>query len=140
MITTFNKMLDRPDLAKLILRVAFGGMMLLHGLHKMAYGINDIIALVVRDGMPPFVGYGVYIGEIVMPIMLILGILVRPAALIFCINLLFAWLITTPGMIFSFNKVGGWGLEDIAVFFFAGVAIAFLGGGRYSIIKNAYWR
>ena len=72
--------------------------------------------------------------------MLILGILVRPAALIFCINLLFAWLITTPGMIFSFNKVGGWGLEDIAVFFFAGVAIAFLGGGRYSIIKNAYWR
>lgn len=140
MITTFNKLLDHPDLAKLILRVAFGGMMLLHGLHKMIYGISDIIALVVHHGMPPGIGYGVYIGEIVMPIMLILGVLVRPAALIFCINLLFAWLITTPGMIFSINKVGGWGLEDIAVFFFAGLVIALLGGGRYSIIKNAYWR
>ncbi|WP_413736236.1 DoxX family protein [Sodalis sp. RH21] len=140
MIAAFNRMLDKPDLGKLILRVAFGGMMLFHGVHKMIYGISGIIGKVVEHGMPAFVGYGVFIGEVLVPILFILGILVRPAALIFCATMLFAWLVTQPGMIFTLDKVGAWGFEVIAVYLFAGLAIALLGSGRYSVMSNPNWR
>ena len=140
MITAFNRMLDKPDLGKFILRLAYGGMMLPHGIHKAVHGIDNIIGMVVQHGMPAFVGYGVFIGEILMPILLILGILVRPAALIFAFTMVFAWLITNPGLVFTADKTGGWGVEVMAVFFFAGLAIALLGCGRISIMKNPNWR
>ncbi|XBS69657.1 DoxX family protein [Acerihabitans sp. KWT182] len=140
MIAAFNRMLDHPDLGKFILRLSFGGMMLPHGIHKMIHGIGNIIAMVVHHGMPAYVGYGVYIGEVLMPVLLILGILVRPAALIFSFTMVFAWLITDPGLVFTLDKVGGWGVEVMAVFFFAGLAIALLGCGRISIMKNPNWR
>ncbi|ATA21745.1 putative oxidoreductase [Gibbsiella quercinecans] len=140
MNVSMNRWLDKPDLGKLLLRVSFGAMMLFHGVHKLLYGINSIIGMVVHHGMPSFVAYGVFVGEIIVPLMFIFGILVRPAALIFCATMLFAWLITQPGIIFTLTKVGGWGLEEIAVYFFAGLAIALLGCGRYSIMKNPNWR
>lgn len=140
MNVSLNRWLDKPDLGKLLLRVSFGAMMLFHGVHKLLYGINSIISMVVHHGMPSFVAYGVFVGEIIVPLMFIFGILVRPAALIFCATMLFAWLITQPGVIFTLTKVGAWGLENIAVYFFAGLAIALLGCGRYSIMKNPNWR
>lgn len=140
MNVSLNRWLDKPDLGKLLLRVSFGAMMLFHGVHKLLYGINSIIGMVVHHGMPSFVAYGVFVGEIIVPLMFIFGILVRPAALIFCATMLFAWLITQPGIIFTLTKVGGWGLEEIAVYFFAGLAITLLGCGRYSIMKNPNWR
>ena len=140
MMAAFNRMLDHPDLGKFILRLAFGGMMLPHGIHKIIHGIDNIIAMVVAHGLPASVGYGVYVGEVAMPILLILGILVRPAALIFCFTMIFAWLITKPELVFTMDKVGGWGVEVMAVFFFAGLAIALLGCGRISIMKNPNWR
>ncbi|MEA9389887.1 DoxX family protein [Acerihabitans sp. TG2] len=140
MISIFNRLLDRPDLGKLLLRVTFGGLMLFHGIHKLVYGISGIVGMVVQHGMPAFVAYGVFIGEIVVPILFILGILVRPAALIFCATMLFAWLVSDPGMVFTLTKVGAWGFETIAVYLFAGLAIAFLGCGRYSIMSNPNWR
>ncbi|HEY0209518.1 DoxX family protein [Acerihabitans sp.] len=136
MIAAFNRMLDKPDLGRLVLRVAFGGMMMFHGIHKAIYGIEGIVGMVVRHGMPAFVAYGVFLGEIVMPILFILGILVRPAALVFCFTMLFAWLITNPGMVLTLDKMGGWGFEVIAVYLFAGIAIALLGCGRYSVMRN----
>ncbi len=140
MIATFNRMLDKPDLGKFILRLAFGAMMLFHGTHKLMSGISGIKGMVVHHGLPEFVAYGVFVGEIIVPLLFIFGILVRPAALIFCATMLFAWLITNPGLIFTLTEVGAWGLEEIAVYFFAGIAIAFLGCGRYSIMKQPNWR
>lgn len=140
MINTLNRMLDKPDLGKLVLRVTFGAMMLFHGVHKVLFGIDGIVGMVQAHGMPAIVAYGVYLGEIIVPIMFILGILVRPAALIFSFTMLFAWLVTEPGIIFSLTKVGAWGLENIAVYLFAGLAIALLGCGRYSIMSNPNWR
>lgn len=136
MIAAFNRTLDKPDFGRLILRVAFGGMMMFHGIHKAVYGIDNIIGMVVQHGMPAFVAYGVFLGEIVAPILFILGILVRPAAVVFCGTMLFAWLITNPGMILTLDRVGGWGFEVIAVYLFAGIAILFLGSGRYSVMSN----
>lgn len=54
--------------------------------------------------------------------------------------MLFAWLITEPNIIFTLTNVGAWGLENIAVYLFAGLAIALLGCGRYSVMRNPAWR
>lgn len=140
MLTAFNRMMDKPDLGKLLLRFTFGAMMLFHGIHKLLFGITGIIGMVQAHGMPAIVAYGVFLGEIIVPLMFIFGILVRPAALIFAFTMLFAWLITEPGIIFTLTNVGAWGLENIAVYLFAGLAIALLGCGRYSVMRNPAWR
>lgn len=81
-----------------------------------------------------------FLGEIIVPLMFIFGILVRPAALIFSFAMLFAYLITEPGIIFTLTNVDAWGLENIAVYLFSGLAIARLGCGRYSVMSNPTWR
>ncbi len=136
MLRQLNAFLDKPDTGKLLLRLAIGFMMLFHGVHKVMDGIGPIISIVESHGMPGFVAWGVYLGEVVAPVLLIMGLLVRPAALVMCFTMLFAWLSTDPGLIFTTTKVGGWGLEEIAFFFFGGVTIALLGGGRFSVASN----
>lgn len=136
MLTRLNTLLDKPDAGKLVLRLSFSIMMLFHGVHKLVSGIGPIVGMVEAHGMPVFIAWGVYVGEVVIPILLILGILVRPAALVLCINMLFAWLVLDPALFFTTTKVGAWGLEEIAVYFFAGLVIALIGGGKYTLMKN----
>jgi putative oxidoreductase len=72
--------------------------------------------------------------------LIILGIFTRPAALVFSFTMLAAYLLIDPGKALMLTKVGAWGAEDMAVYFFAGLAIAFLGSGRYSVMKDPNWR
>ena len=140
MLTWFNRVMDRPDFGKLILRLAFSILMMFHGWHKLHGGIGFIQGLLTQHGLPAFIGYGVFIGELIAPLMMILGILTRPAALVFSFTMLAAYLLIDPGKALMLTKVGAWGAEDMAVYFFAGLAIAFLGSGRYSVMKNPLWR
>jgi len=140
MVNWFNRVMDRPDLGKLILRLAFSIMMIFHGWHKLIGGIDYIQGLLTQHGLPGFIGYGVFIGELVAPLLIILGIFTRPAALVFSFTMLAAYLLIDPGKVLMLTKVGAWGAEDMAVYFFAGLAIAFLGSGRYSVMKDPNWR
>lgn len=140
MVNWFNRLMDRPDLGKLILRLAFSIMMMFHGWHKLIDGIANIQGMLTQHGLPGFIGYGVFIGELVAPLLMVLGIFTRPAALVFSFTMLVAYLLIDPGSVLTLTKVGAWGAEDIAVYFFAGLAIAFLGSGRYSVMKNPDWR
>jgi putative oxidoreductase len=121
------------DLAKLLLRFTIGGLMLFHGISKLRHGIAPIIANVQHHHLPGFVGYGVFIGEVVAPIAIILGLYTRPAALVFAFNMLFAvWLVHT-GDVGHLAKGGAWALE-LQWFYFAGaLAVAALGAGRYAL-------
>ncbi|KAA8998917.1 DoxX family protein [Affinibrenneria salicis] len=140
MLNQINRLLDKPDLGKLILRLSFALMMLLHGWHKLHGGIDFIQGMLVQHGLPAFVGYGVFVGEIVAPVLMILGILTRLSALVFSLTMLSAWLLMGPGSALTLTQVGAWGVENMAVFFFAGIAIALLGSGRYSVVGHSAWR
>ncbi|WON77244.1 DoxX family protein [Serratia sp. UGAL515B_01] len=140
MVNWFNRLMDRPDLGKLILRLAFSIMMMFHGWHKLIDGIENIQGMLAQHSLPGFIGYGVFIGELVAPLLMVLGILTRPAALVFSFTMLVAYLLIDPGKVLMLTPVGAWGAEDIAVYFFAGLAIAFLGSGRYSVMKKPDWR
>ena len=52
----------KTDLGLLIFRVALGAMMLLHGLHKIIHGVSGIKNMVISNGFPELLTYGVYLG------------------------------------------------------------------------------
>ena len=69
------------DTGKLVLRLTIGGLLFMHGLAKVRD--NSFVQNEVLDaGLPAFVAYGVFVGEIVAPLLLIIGVFTRAAALL----------------------------------------------------------
>jgi putative oxidoreductase len=90
LLIAVNEKLSCDDLGKLLLRLAVGGLMLFHGLHKL-FGVG-LSAACWWKGLPGFIAYGVLIGEVVAPILIILGLFTRPAALVLAFTMVVAWL------------------------------------------------
>jgi putative oxidoreductase len=118
---------------KLLLRVALGGLILLHGIAKVIGGADRIVGMVVEIGMPAAFGYLVYIGEVIAPILVIIGLWTRPAALVIAINMIVAVWLVHSGELFMLSKTGGWALELQGMFLFTAIAIALLGAGLLSV-------
>lgn len=121
------------DTGKLILRLALGLLILFHGVSKLMNGIDPILAGVTSAGLPRAFGYLVYVGEVLAPILIVIGFFTRPAALVVCINMLVAVYLVHTSQIFTLSKTGGWALELQGMYFFTALAIALLGAGRYSV-------
>ena len=121
------------DAGKLILRVVLGGLILFHGVAKVINGPGSILGMVTKAGLPEAAGYLVYAGEVLAPLLLIIGLWTRAAALVVVINMAIAVLLVHTSQFFNLSKTGGWALELQAMYFFTALAIAFLGAGRYSI-------
>ncbi|MBF7992976.1 MULTISPECIES: DoxX family protein [Rahnella] len=138
--TAFTRVTDHPDFGKLLLRLTFGILILFHGVAKMENGVGWIAKMLQAAGLPGFIAYGAYIGEVIAPVLIILGIFTRPAALVMAFNILVAVLLVVAGKFFTVTDVGAWGLEGEALYFFGGLVIMFLGSGRYSVMKNAALR
>ena len=132
-----NTSLD--DFGKLILRLSVGGMLLMHGLAKFSNGIGFVQQAVTKAGLPEAIGYFVYAGEIAAPILLILGVLTRPAGLIIAIDLAGAVFLGRRNDIATLNQGGGWAIEVEMMFLLGGLAIACLGAGRLGIGKPGKW-
>ncbi|MCC7422498.1 MAG: DoxX family protein [Planctomycetaceae bacterium] len=67
------KTLHSDDTGKLLLRLMIGGLMLFHGVFKVQNGIGKLSELVVARGLPSALTYGVHVGEVLAPLMIILG-------------------------------------------------------------------
>lgn len=129
----------RVDLGLLILRLGIGILMLLHGIFKLQHGAGFIEQVVVGAGLPSFIAYGVYVGEVIAPLFIILGIGTRAASLIFAGNCAVAALLAHSADIVSLNAVGGWGVELLGLYFFGAVALIFTGGGKYALSRKYIW-
>lgn len=77
-----------------------------------------------------------YIGEVVAPVLIILGIFTRPAALIYALTLLVATLLVGTGKFFTLTEVGAWGLENEMLYFMGGIVIMLLGAGTIFCINQ----
>ncbi|MEM6692842.1 MAG: DoxX family protein, partial [Planctomycetota bacterium] len=75
---------------KLLLRITIGGLMVFHGVAKVQGGIDPIKGMLEAQGMPTLVAYGVYVGELVAPILMIIGLWTRLSSLVFVFNMIFA--------------------------------------------------
>ena len=125
-------MLNNHDIAKLILRLTTGGLMLFHGIHKLIYGIANIKKMVVSSGLPEFISYGVYIGEIIVPVFIILGLYARVASLVLAFNMFIA-ISLAYGFTFSLSKHGALSMESPLLFLVMSILIFLLGSGRYGV-------
>ena len=121
------------DAGRFVLRVALGVLILFHGVSKLTGGNAFVTGTLAKVGMPEGVAYLVFIGEVLAPLLLIVGAWTRVAALIVAVNMVVAVLLAHTGQLFTIAKTGGYGLELQAMFLFAAIAVAFLGAGRYSL-------
>jgi len=127
---------QKDDLAKLILRLTCGGILLFHGSHKIFHGIQHVEDMVTAAGLPEVVAYGNYVGEFVAPLFLILGFKTRIAALVVAFNMLMSILIAHSDIMFLRNDFGGWMIETNMLYLMTAVAIFFAGAGKYSLSKG----
>src|SRR5438067_3414848 len=87
--------------------------------------------------LPMHVGYGVYVADVIAPLLLILGIFTRPAALVIVLDLCMALFLLVQGSAFQLQRQGGGlGAELQFLYIFSALAIAFLGSGRFALSKG----
>lgn len=116
------------DVAKLVLRVAVGAVFVYHGKMKlfgglaMTTGFFDKIGVPMPELMAPFIGGVEFFGGI----LLILGLLVRPVALLHASTMLVA--------ILAAKGLSSWGKVEFEVTLLAAaISLLFSGAGAYAI-------
>jgi len=124
------------NMGKLLLRWMLGGMMLFHGVHKALYGVGFIRGLVHEQGLPEWVAYGVFVGEIVAPFFLILGWKSRLWAGVIAFNMVVAIYLTQMKSFLQLGAHGAWAMEVSMFYFLTAVAIVFLGSGKYAMRRD----
>ena len=124
------------DIGKLLLRLTVGILILLHGLAKVSGGVGGISNMLAGVGLPAALAYGVYIGEVLAPLLLIIGFYSRIAALVIVVNMLFAIALVHMDDLVRVTKTGGWALELQAFFLLTALAIALIGPGRYAVNRQ----
>ena len=126
---------SHDDGGKLILRVALGVLILFHGIAKLTGGggFAFVTSMVVKAGLPSAFAYLVYVGEVLAPVLIILGLWTRLGGLLLAINMVVAVALVLTSKLFALAPSGGYALELEAIYFFAAVAVCLLGAGRYSL-------
>jgi putative oxidoreductase len=124
------------DIGKLVLRLTLGILMLLHGIAKMRYGVSGIEGMVTGHGLPGFLAYGVFIGEVLAPLLVILGFYARIGGLLMAGNMVVAIALAHSSQLFSIGKSGGWELELQGFFLFTAIVVALIGPGKFSINRK----
>jgi putative oxidoreductase len=124
------------DVGKLILRLMCAGLILFHGIAKLFHGVGFIEKGLAAWHLPAVIAYGVFIGEIVAPLFILLGLWTRVAAGVVMFNLIVAVALAAHRNAFVIQRTGAWGLEAEAFFFLSALVILLLGAGRYSVTRG----
>jgi len=124
------------DLGKLILRLTLGCLMFLHGYKKLISGIDGIKYLVTSHGFPEFLAYGVYLGELIIPIFIILGLYTRISSFIYAFTMSFAIYLVHSSNLLALGKSGGLVIETPLLYMLGAITLLFIGAGRFSIDKR----
>lgn len=122
----------QQDIGKLVLRIALGALVLLHGVSKLEGGLDGIIKMVETQGFPGFFGYGVLAGEVLAPLLVITGFFSRIGGILIVINMVIALYLVHQGDIGRLNEQGGWAIELQMMFLASAAAVALIGPGKYA--------
>jgi len=126
-----------PDTGLLVLRLGLGAILLFHGIYKVTQGVGWIAGPLGQRGLPSVLMYGVYVAEVLAPVMLIFGLWTRIAAAIIAFDMVMAIFLVRLGDIGKVNPMGGaWAIEVEAMFLVMALTLVFAGGGRYGLTKS----
>jgi putative oxidoreductase len=124
------------DIGKLILRLTLGILIVFHGVAKLRYGVGGVEDLLRSHGLPTLLAYGAFVGELLAPLLVILGLYARIGALFIALHMIVAFALAHGSQLGNFDPGGGWALELQGMFLFTAVAIALIGPGRFSIDRS----
>lgn len=120
----FWNYVHHPRAAMVLLRITLALLMLFHGWAKIRHGIGGIEQMIEARGAPGWLAYAVYLGEVVAPLLLLVGLWVVPAALVIAINMLVAFFLVHTKQVLMLQSSGGWALELQAFFFVTALVVA----------------
>ncbi len=127
------------NIGLLLLRSTIGILILFHGIANMTSGYSFIRSLLEGSQIPSVLAYGVFIGEIIAPILIVIGYRTKLTSLIIAFNFLIAILLAHSSDIFTLNQYGGWGIELQALYLLGAMTLFFTGAGRYAISTHSKW-
>jgi len=132
-LDSLNSCVRQDDIGKLVLRLTVAGLMLMHGIFKLQNGVANVAAMLANYNLPTMMANLVYVGEVVGPLLVLVGIYARIGALLMTISMLFAFALAHPDQILKLTPMGGWAMELQGLLLFGSLAIVALGAGRFSI-------
>ena len=121
------------NLGKLILRLSIGGLMLFHGIHKLTHGFDMIGEMLVKNHLPRELMWGVPAGEVLAPLLLIIGWKARPAAALIVFTMAMSIYLVFRDSLLKLDQYGALTYEMNLLYLFGALAVMFLGAGQYSI-------
>ena len=126
------------DTGRLILRLCVGGLMLFHGVAKIMHpaSLEFISGMLNANNLPALLAYAVYIGEVVAPLMVIVGYQARTGGLLIAVNMVFAIVLAHSADFFSLTEHGGLAIELQLFYLLSAVAVVFLGSGRLAFKQD----
>ena len=130
---------QNKDTGLLLQRISIGVLILFHGIANMNSNYSFIKRLLNGMGVPEFIAHLGFIGEIIAPILIIIGFKARLASLVLALFMLTAILMAHTGDIFTLNQFGGWGIELQGLYLFGAIVIFFLGAGKYAVSNTSKW-
>jgi len=110
--------------------------MLFHGIAKLRNGVSGIEGLLQSHGLPAIFAYGVLVGEVVAPLLVLFGFYARVGALIMAVNMVVAIALAHSSQLADLGKSGGWALELQGFFLFTAIAVSLIGPGRFAINRK----
>ncbi len=131
--------LGSADLSKLVLRLFAGIILLLHGFHKLLHGMDYVFNSIKAIHLPSFFAYGVFLGELIGPILVIIGFRARIGGFLMTLNMLASVLLMHRDIAFKINDYGGWMIELNALLMACGLAVFFGGAGKYGLSNKNRW-
>jgi len=124
------------DAGKLLLRILISGLLLFHGVDKLLHGPVDVASDLAERGLPTVMAYGVYLGEVLAPLLILVGVWTRLAALVYSGSIAFATLLVHGRDFVHLAPTGAWAAETWVFYIVAPLAVALLGPGRHAVVQR----
>ena len=131
-------MKKQTDLGLLLIRIAIACLMLFHGVAKLK-GLDGIKGMLGGQGLPEILAYGVYITEIIAPVLMLIGLRTRLASIVFFIGMLVIIFLAHSQDIFALTGHGSPKIELILMYTIVSLGLVFTGAGKYAVSTKNEW-
>lgn len=116
--------LYHPRAGLALLRISLALLLLCHGWAKISHGVGGISAMLIKNDLPGWLAYGVYLGEVLAPLLMLVGLWVVPAALTVVASMIVALALAHSGHWLQLSASGGWALELQAFYLISALVVA----------------
>jgi putative oxidoreductase len=116
-----------------VLSIGLGILLLFHGVHKVINGVDPIVGMLSNFNVPyaHYVAYGVFVGEIIAPLMLIVGRYVRIAGALIAVTMASAITLAHSKEIFTLNQFGAPTIELALLYLIGGLSLMLINEKKF---------